>query len=60
MNRLKNMMIKGSKMERICKKPKDGKWYFWNDTWSLMIGPYKTRKEACIGFKKYCEEWCPD
>jgi len=54
------MMIKGSKMERICKKPKDGKWYFWNDTWSLMIGPYKTRKEACIGFKKYCEEWCPD
>jgi len=53
-------IIKGSKMVRVCKRPKDGKWYFWNDRWSCLIGPYETRALARIGFKKYCEEWSPE
>jgi len=32
---------------------RDGKWYFLNETWSAKIGPYKTRDEARIEFKKY-------
>jgi len=36
---------------------RDGQWYFLNETWSAKIGPYKTRDEARIEFKKYINNW---
>lgn len=34
----------------------DGKWYFWDETWSFEAGPYETEAEAIRALDKYCEE----
>lgn len=35
----------------------DGKWYFWNETYtSFAGGPYDTQDEALVAWKKYCDE----
>ena len=31
----------------------DGMWYFWNEIWSNMYGPYDTEQEA----RKACIEY---
>ena len=31
------------------------KWYFYDETWSDLIGPYDTFADAQIHLKKYCE-----
>lgn len=38
-------------MEPIVEK--DGKWYFWNETWSDLEGPYNTKVEAQAGMREY-------
>jgi len=35
---------------------KDGKWYFWNEVWTDLIGPYETQEDARAALKKYCVE----
>lgn len=31
-------------------------WYFWNETWSDVIGPYDTEEEANTAFNDYCAQ----
>jgi len=38
----------------------NGLWYFWNETWSDLIGPYKTQGEASVALKSYCKTLNPD
>lgn len=42
-------------MDPVFKDEKDGKWYFWNETWSDPLGPYDTKEEAHREFRRYCE-----
>jgi hypothetical protein len=30
-------------------------WYFWDETWTNLCGPYKTKKEASEKLDKYVE-----
>lgn len=32
----------------------DGKWYFWDETWSFEEGPYETEVEAREALDIYC------
>ena len=33
----------------------DGKWYFWDETWSDPLGPFKSEEEARRRLMWYCE-----
>jgi len=33
---------------------KDG-WYFWNETWSDLIGPFEFKSVAILKFFEYCD-----
>jgi hypothetical protein len=33
----------------------NGKWYFWNETWSDSYGPYDTLEQVQMAFSDYCE-----
>lgn len=33
----------------------DGKWIFWNETWSDMSKPYDTYEEAKASLDEYCK-----
>lgn len=38
----------------------DGKWYFYDETWSTRYGPFDTEEEVKREFAEYCkhlEEW---
>lgn len=35
----------------------NGKWYFWNETWTDLIGPYETKEEAIVELAKYVTEY---
>ena len=34
----------------------EGEWWFWNETWSDVIGPYPTEKVARETMKLYAEQ----
>lgn len=34
----------------------DGKWYFWDETWSFEEGPHETEAEAKVALERYCNE----
>lgn len=34
-------------------RDKDGKWYFWTETWADSIGPFDTETEARKALDKY-------
>lgn len=34
---------------------KDGKWYFWDETWSNSYGPFDTEDIAKDKLKNYCK-----
>lgn len=34
----------------------DGKWYFWDETWSNVSEGYNTEEEAVAALLKYAEE----
>ena len=36
---------------------KDGAWWFWDETWTDLIGPYKSEKDAKKHFKDYCRKY---
>jgi hypothetical protein len=31
----------------------DGKWYFWNENWSIQYGPFSTELECDEALKDY-------
>ena len=31
----------------------DGRWYFWDETWSDPLGPFKTEREARERLREY-------
>lgn len=33
----------------------DGKWWFWNETWSDAYGPYETEEEAAKAATEYAK-----
>lgn len=33
-----------------------GEWYFYDETWSSAVGPFKTEEKARGALAKYCEE----
>ena len=35
----------------------DGKWYFWDETWSERHGPYNTEEEARAAIKDYIDNY---
>jgi len=35
---------------------KDGKWYFWDETWAFEKGPFDSEQEARIALCKYGKE----
>ena len=35
---------------------RDGKWYWWDETWSEETGPYNTYVEAEVDCTRYCLE----
>ncbi len=35
---------------------KEGKWYFWDENWSLEHGPFQTEDEAWKECKRYAQE----
>ncbi len=37
-------------------KGKDGKWYFWDETWAFKHGPFDTEEEAQEALNKYALE----
>lgn len=37
----------------VFKNKKDNKWYFYNETWSDVYGPYNTEKDAEFHLNKY-------
>ena len=37
----------------------NGKWYFWNETWSDRSGPFETEAKAREGLSGYCR-WLMD
>jgi hypothetical protein len=39
----------------IFKSDTDKQWYFWDETWSEPIGPYRTEKIAKKKLEEYCE-----
>ena len=41
-------------MDAVHKNEVDGKWYFWNETWSDKYGPYESEEEAEEKLKEYC------
>ena len=43
--------------ERIVHQDEDGKWYFWNDTWSERHGPYNSEEETLEKLDKYCVQY---
>ena len=34
----------------------DGMWIFWDETWSLVYGPYASEQDARQRLKEYVEE----
>jgi len=34
---------------------RDGKFWFWDETWSNEYGPFSCRKEAQLEYKIYCD-----
>ena len=34
----------------------EGKWWFWNETWSDRLGPFDTRREARVALWDYLQE----
>ena len=40
--------------DRYFSLEKDG-WYFWNETWSDLIGPFEFKSSAVLHFMKYCD-----
>jgi hypothetical protein len=34
----------------------EGKWAFWDETWSDSVGSYDTEEEARKALKEYCEQ----
>jgi hypothetical protein len=30
-------------------------WYFWNETWSMIYGPFKTREQTEVELAKYAK-----
>ena len=41
--------------KRIIHK-KRGRWYFWNETWRVRIGPYFSEREAREALVKYAKK----
>lgn len=35
----------------------DGKWYFWDETWSDRLGPYNTKEIAEKAMQQYVQEY---
>ena len=33
----------------------DGFWYFWGEAWAHEYGPYNSKEECEVAFKRYCE-----
>lgn len=33
----------------------NGKWYFWDESWSQPIGPFFSAIDVKYAFKKYCD-----
>lgn len=36
---------------------KDGKWFFWTETWGEEIGPYDTERQARDALEVYCRNF---
>lgn len=30
-------------------------WYFWDETWTELHGPFESQEEACAGLREYCD-----
>jgi hypothetical protein len=41
-------------------KRKDGWWYFWDETWADIYGPYLSRKEALKKLNEYVKLYLSD
>lgn len=35
----------------------DGKWWFWDETWSQEFGPYDTEEKAVRSLSRYCRKY---
>jgi len=40
-------------MSDIVHTKEDGKWYFWDETWSVEIGPFNTKEDANEALNTY-------
>ncbi len=45
----------GDAPDIVFQDEKDGKWYFWDETWSNAHGPYESKDEADEKLNEYCE-----
>jgi hypothetical protein len=43
-----------SDMSAYLSRDRDG-WYFWNETWEALIGPYTTRVQAVRQLRQYAD-----
>lgn len=34
----------------------EGKWWFWEETWSDRMGPYDSEEQARTELARYCKE----
>lgn len=34
----------------------NGKWWFWDETWSDRLGPFDTEEQTKEALRQYCEE----
>jgi len=40
----------------VVHKGEDGKWYYWDETWSFEEGPYESREKCLEALYKYWKE----
>lgn len=42
-------------MDPIYQHPKDGQWYFYDETWSDCLGPFPSEEDARRELEEYVE-----
>ena len=35
---------------------RNGRWYFWNETWKVRIGPYSSKSDTIKALIKYAKK----
>lgn len=54
-SKLDDKIDKSQCMKQSPTHEENGKWYFWDETWTERQGPYETEEECGQSLSKYCD-----